>query len=62
MRKIIVIGGGAAGMMAAYAAALCGHQVLCLKKMRRQERKYILPEREGAMSPMPVNRKTFSDM
>ena len=27
MSKVLVIGGGAAGMMAAYAAGMCGHEV-----------------------------------
>ena len=27
MSQVIVVGGGAAGMMAAYQAAVCGHQV-----------------------------------
>ena len=30
MSKVIVIGGGAAGMMAAYAAGMCGHSVILL--------------------------------
>ena len=32
MSNVIVIGGGAAGMMAAYAAALCGHQVKLMEQ------------------------------
>ena len=32
MSKVIVVGGGPAGMMAAYAAATCGHSVTLLEK------------------------------
>ena len=32
MSKVIVVGGGAAGMMACHAAAMCGHQVTLLEK------------------------------
>lgn len=39
MSNVIVIGAGAAGMMAAIAAAGNGHQVTVLEKMRRRERK-----------------------
>ena len=62
MRKIIVIGGGAAGMMAAVAAAKQGASVTLLEKNEKTGKKIYITEREGAMSPMPVNRKTFSDM
>ena len=30
MSNVIVIGGGAAGLMAGYAAGICGHQVTIL--------------------------------
>ena len=32
MANVIVVGGGAAGMMAAYAAGMCGHTVTLLEK------------------------------
>ena len=32
MSNVIVIGGGAAGMMAAYSASLCGHVVTLIEK------------------------------
>ena len=32
MSEVIVVGGGAAGMMAAIAAADCGHQVTIIEK------------------------------
>ena len=39
MANVIVIGAGAAGMMAAYAASLCGHQVLILEKNEKAGKK-----------------------
>jgi predicted Rossmann fold flavoprotein len=41
-KKIVVIGAGAAGMMAAGQAALNGHDVLLLEKMRRPGRKLAI--------------------
>ena len=32
MGKVIIVGGGAAGMMAAYSAGMCGHTVILLEK------------------------------
>ena len=32
MSKILIVGGGAAGMMAAYAAAMCGNEVSLYEK------------------------------
>lgn len=40
-KKIIVVGGGAAGMLAAYFAAEAGNKVTLLEKMKSLERKYI---------------------
>lgn len=40
-KKIIVVGGGAAGMLAAYFAADAGNKVALLEKMKSLERKYI---------------------
>ena len=39
MSSVIVIGGGAAGMMAAYAAAKNGHQVQLLEKNEKLGKK-----------------------
>jgi len=41
-KKIVVIGAGAAGMMAAGQAALAGHEVLLLEKMKRPGRKLAI--------------------
>lgn len=40
-KNIIVVGGGAAGMLAAYFAAATGNKVTLLEKMKSLERKYI---------------------
>lgn len=48
-KNIAVIGGGAAGMMAAYAAAKSGAQVTLYEKMKNWARKSILPEKGAAM-------------
>lgn len=42
MANVIVIGAGAAGMMAAYAASLCGHQVLILEKNEKAGKKIYI--------------------
>ena len=42
MSKVIVIGAGAAGMIAAYGAAVCGHQVLILEKNEKPGKKLFI--------------------
>lgn len=42
MSKVVVIGAGAAGMMASYAAALCGHEVLLLEKNEKAGKKIYI--------------------
>ena len=42
MSKVITVGAGAAGMMAAYAAAMCGHEVLLLEKNEKCGKKLYL--------------------
>ena len=42
MSNVIVIGGGAAGMMAAYAAALCGHQVKLMEQNEKLGKKIFI--------------------
>ena len=41
MSEVIVVGGGAAGMMAAIAAADCGHQVTIIEKNEKLGKKII---------------------
>ena len=52
MSKVLIIGGGAAGMMASVFAARNGHEVHIFEKMKKQEKSYTLPARDGATSPM----------
>lgn len=42
MSKVIVIGGGAAGMMAAYSAGMCGHSVMLLEKNEKLGKKIYI--------------------
>lgn len=42
MANVIVIGGGAAGMMAAYAAGMCGHDVTLLEKNEKLGKKIYI--------------------
>ena len=42
MSDVIIIGGGAAGMMAAYGAALCGHKVLLLERNEKLGKKLYI--------------------
>lgn len=42
MSKVLVIGGGAAGMMAAYAAGMCGHEVTLLEKNEKLGKKIYI--------------------
>ena len=59
MAEIIIIGAGAAGMMAAITAAECGHTVYVFEKMRNPGRKSISPEKEGVILPMIVTGIVF---
>ena len=52
MSKVIVIGGGAAGMMAAIGAAYNGNTVELLEKMTDQAKKYLLQERADVILQM----------
>ena len=42
MSKVLVVGGGAAGMMAAYAAGMCGHEVTLLEKNEKLGKKIYI--------------------
>ena len=42
MSEVIVVGGGAAGMMAAIAAADCGHQVTIIEKNEKLGKKLFI--------------------
>lgn len=60
MGKVVVIGGGAAGMFASIAAAGCGHQVVVYEKNEKLERNFISREKADAILPMPVIWKACS--
>lgn len=42
MSKVLVIGGGAAGMMASYAAGMCGHEVTLLEQNEKLGKKIYI--------------------
>ena len=49
MSNVIVVGGGAAGMMAAIAAAKCGHNVTLLEKNEKLGKSCLLREKAVVM-------------
>lgn len=49
MSRVIVAGGGAAGMMAALSAGQRGHQVILLKRMKNLGKNCTLQEKGDAM-------------
>lgn len=68
MSKVIVVGGGAAGMMACHAAAMCGHQVTLLEKNEKLGKKIYITgkgrcnltnasDMEGLFANVMSNRK-----
>ena len=59
MKQVIVIGGGAAGMMAAIWAARSGNQVTILEKNEKLGKNYLLQEKAAAISRMAVILVTF---
>lgn len=48
MAKLLIVGGGAAGMMAAVHAARNGHQVHLYEKNEKLGKKYISPAKDAA--------------
>lgn len=49
MSKVIIIGGGAAGMFAALGAVDAGHQVTILEQNEKLGKKYISREKADAI-------------
>lgn len=49
MSKVVIVGGGAAGMVAACSAAQAGHKVTLFEKNENSERRSILQEKVDAM-------------
>ena len=52
MKRVIVIGGGAAGMMAAYEAAISGSEVTLFEKNENLGKKLLSRVRADATSAM----------
>lgn len=47
--KVIIIGGGAAGMIAAYQAAKCGNDVSLYEKNEKLGRRFLSQEKDAVM-------------
>lgn len=58
MKKVVVIGAGAAGMIAAITAAQSGASVTLIEKNERPARRFLLPERGAATSQTAVSTKS----
>lgn len=52
MANVLVIGGGAAGLLAGIAAAQSGAQTVILEKCAAPVKKYLLPARGAAILPI----------
>lgn len=48
MSRVLIVGGGAAGILASIFAARRGQEVMYMRKMRSWERSFILQEKDGA--------------
>ena len=59
MSKVVIIGAGAAGMMAAIAAADAGHEVLVLEKNDRPGKKIYITAKAGATLQMTVRSRIY---
>lgn len=62
MAKIIIIGGGAAGMAAAVFLGEQNHQVHLFEKNEKLGKSCLLQERDAAISPIPVMRRLFFNL
>ena len=72
MNKVIIVGGGAAGMMAAISASKAGKKVCILEKNEKLGKKLLLPvdavvaaslqEKADVILQMPVRRRNFLRM
>ena len=54
MSRVVVIGGGPAGMFAAIAAAENGHHVTLLEKNEKLGKKLFITGKAGVILPIPV--------
>ena len=53
MSKVLIVGGGAAGMLASIFAARNGNEVHVLRKMKNSEKNYSLPGKGAVILQMP---------
>ena len=59
MSQVIVVGGGAAGMMAAYASAVSGHQVKLLEKNEKLGKKIYITGKGRCNVTNTADREQF---
>ena len=62
MNKVIIVGGGAAGMMAAISASKEGKKACILEKNEKLGKKLLLQEKADVILQMPVRRRNFLRM
>lgn len=60
MSKILIVGGGAAGMMAGVYLARAGHEVHILEKNEKLGKKVYITGKADAMLQITVTRKNCS--
>ena len=59
MNKVIIVGGGAAGMMAAISASKEGKKVCILEKNEKLGKKLFIRGKADAILQMPVRQTNF---
>ena len=62
MNKVIIVGGGAAGMMAAISASKAGKKVCILEKNEKLGKKLFITGKADVILQMPVRRRNFLRM
>lgn len=62
MNKVIIVGGGAAGMMAAISASKAGKKVCILEKNEKLGKKLFITRKSRCNITSPVRRRNFLRM
>lgn len=62
MNKVIIVGGGAAGMMAAISASKEGKRPAFLKRTKNLARSFLLRGKADAILQMPARQTNFLPM